>query len=60
MKVKFKSFFVYYKCVLDEDSVIGKYPEELVHMETEFLKNVHERALEIVTIFIWYLNQLCF
>jgi len=31
----------------DEDSVIGKYPEQLVHMETEFLKNAHERALEM-------------
>jgi hypothetical protein len=33
---------------LDEDSVIGKYPEELVHTETEFLKSTHEQALEIV------------
>ncbi|KAI6184546.1 DNA RNA helicase and DBP10CT domain containing protein [Aphelenchoides bicaudatus] len=31
----------------DEDSVIGKYPENMVHLETEFLKNVHEQALEM-------------
>ncbi|KAI6196442.1 ATP-dependent RNA helicase [Aphelenchoides besseyi] len=31
----------------ENEFVIGKYPEELVHQETEFLKMVHERALEM-------------
>jgi hypothetical protein len=32
------------------DSIIGKYPENMVHLETEFLKDTHERALEIVNL----------
>ncbi|KAI6193835.1 ATP-dependent RNA helicase [Aphelenchoides besseyi] len=31
----------------ENEFVIGKYPEELVHKDTEFLKIVHERALEM-------------
>ncbi|KAI6234085.1 ATP-dependent RNA helicase [Aphelenchoides fujianensis] len=33
---------------VQSDFVIGKYPEEIVHQDTEFLKAIHDRALEMV------------
>lgn len=34
---------------LDDDVLIGRFPDALVHLETDFLKTVHENALEIVS-----------
>lgn len=30
--------------------VLGRFPETLIHMEDEFIKFQHERALEIVSL----------
>lgn len=33
----------------DSVPVLGRFPEALVHLEDEFIKNAHEQALEIVS-----------